>query len=104
MAGITLDELLLRAVAEEIRNKDISHDNLLLSAFWDPDHADLPLTRHGRHCNDKRHTQLLQLASLIGFARTLGQLQRRRLLAVYPAAEALYGYRTWLQRAPTPRT
>ena len=99
---VTLDELLeLCDVAEQARAEEISPDNLLLGAFWDPDHADAAIDAirgHARECDEPRRTQLLQLASYMVFARALGQLQRRRLLAVYPPAEALYGYRTWLQR------
>ena len=100
---VTLDELLeLCEVAEQVRAEEISPDNLLLGAFWDPDNADAAIDAikgHARECDEPRHTQLLQLASYMVFARALGQLQRKRLLAVYPPAEAPYGYRTWLQRA-----
>ena len=69
-----------------MRAEEISPDNLLLGAFWDPDHADAAIDAikgHARECDEPRRTRLLQLASYMAFARALGQLQRKRLLAVY---------------------
>jgi hypothetical protein len=68
-----LDELLeLCAVVEEVRSKEIAPDNLLLSAFRDPDHVRAAVDAfkgHARQCSEPRRTQLLKLVSLMGFAR-----------------------------------
>ena len=69
---VTLDELLeLSEVAEQVRAEEISPDNLLLGAFWDPDHADAAIDAikgHARECDELRRTQLLQLGSYMTFA------------------------------------
>ena len=56
-----------------MRAEEISPDNLLLGAFWDPDHADAAIDAiqgHARQCGEPRRTQLLQLASYMGFSRS----------------------------------
>ena len=74
----------------------------MLNAFWDPDDvgdAIDALKGHARECDEPRRGKLLQLVGLVRFASTLGALQRKHLLALYPPASALYSYGTWLLRA-----
>jgi len=97
---ITLDELL--ELCAVVGDEPVSPDNLLLNVFWDPDQADGAIDAikgHARECDEPRRGQLFRLIGLIEFARTLGALQRKHLIALYPPAEALYSYGTWLLRA-----
>jgi len=102
MFEVTLDELIeLCPAVQHVRDEDVSPDTLLLNVFWDPDHADDAidaLKGHARECDEPRRGKLLQLVGLVRFASTLGALQRKHLLALYPPATALYSYGTWLLR------
>ena len=108
MFEVTLDELIeLCPAVQHVRDEDVSPDTLLLNVFWDPDHADDAidaLKGHARECDEPRRGKLLQLVGLVRFASTLGALQRKHLLALYPPATAFVQLRNmaaahWTRRA-----
>ena len=87
---ISLDEVLeLCAVAEQVRTEQLSPDNWLLAAYWDPDHIEPVIEAvklRAQESKPKHRMQLQRFVSLLTVARALGQLQQKRLLALYPSA------------------